>query len=467
MVPKFLIAWMPAWMALTGMQPSQAGAATFRTCPSTNTIPYLPTRHDAVKDLLWLAEVGTNDVVYDLGSGDGRVVIAAVRDFGARRAVGIELDPQLVQKSREQAAAAGASNRVEFIHGDLFTNDVSAASVVVLYLGHGANIDLRAQLVRSLKPGGRVVSHPFSMGEWTPDNVLDVRTVLLGMYGTMVVGFEHNSDVPDFRGSESGRDHDVLSAWIVPAPVAGIWRGKVRLESEERELRLTLHQRLSTVTGSFVFQGPTNLEGYVEADLWGDHVRCWCIPTNQAWHASQMWFDGHAKGDTISGDVWVPQGKETREVKWLGRRDEADLTGTWEWLGPTNSPVQLKIERRDGRLAATYLDKSRNAPYDPSGGQSIPVTDLYDFGGGFYFTLLLGLEGNSLARGSRRAAPEDGWLVGEAVAQGTGLKGTIAFYPYSNPLLAVEPSGAARKDACLADRPPGLAAETGRTLTKA
>jgi len=246
---KFLVAWWLGCTLLTGIEPLQAAAASFKTLPSTNTIPYVPTRHDTVKDLLWLAEVGTNDVVYDLGSGDGRVVIAAVRDFGARRAVGIELDPRLVQKSREQAAAAGVANRVEFIQGDLFTNDVSSASVVAIYLGHGANIDLRVQLLRSLKPGARVVSHQFSMGEWTPDKVLDVRTVLLGMYGTMVVGFEHNPDVPDFQGSESGRDHDVLSAWIVPAPVAGIWRGKVRLESEERELRLTLHQRLSGVTG--------------------------------------------------------------------------------------------------------------------------------------------------------------------------------------------------------------------------
>lgn len=430
-----LVSWL-AWAVLTVMQPLRAAALSTNTPSTTSDIPYVPTRHDTVRDLLWMADVGTNDMVYDLGSGDGRVVIAAVRDFGARRAVGIEVNPQLVQESREKAAQAGVADRVQFIQGDLFTNDVSPASVVVLYLGHGANIDLRAQLVRTLKPGTRVVSHQFGMGEWTPDKLLDVRTILLGMYGEMYNEFRANPDVPDFDSTGSRASHDVLSAWIVPAPVAGIWRGKVRLESEERELRLTLHQRLSAVTGSFLFQGPTNLEGRVEVDLWGDHVRCWLIPTNQAWYSSQMWFDGRANGEAISGGVWVPRGKETRECKWIGRRDQADLTGTWEWLGTSNSPVQLKIERRDGRLAATYVDKSRKTPYDSRGDQPIPITDLYDCGGGFYFTLLLGLEANSLSRGGRRAASEDGWLVGEAVGQDGTLRGTIAFYPYANPLLS-------------------------------
>jgi SAM-dependent methyltransferase len=307
-LPRFLIACVSGVLALTGMQPRHASAASATTAPSTNAIPYVPTRHDTVRDLLWLAEVGTNDVVYDLGSGDGRIVIAAVRDFGARRAVGIEADPRLVEESRKNAAQAGVTDRVEFIQGDLFTNDISAASIAVLYLGHGPNLDLRAQLVRSLKPGARVVAHQFSMGEWTPDKVLDVRTVLLGMYGTREMGFEHNPDVPDFQGQESGRDHDVVSEWVVPAPVAGIWHGKARVGTEERELRLTLHQRLSAITGSFVFEGQTNLQGYVEADLWGDHLRCWCIPTNQVWHQSQMWFEGHATGLVASEQAITAQG---------------------------------------------------------------------------------------------------------------------------------------------------------------
>ncbi|HEX7619520.1 MAG TPA: class I SAM-dependent methyltransferase, partial [Verrucomicrobiae bacterium] len=216
-----------------------------------------------------MADVGTNDVVYDLGSGDGRIVIAAVRDFGARRAVGIEINPQLVQESRENAVQAGVANRVQFINGDLFTNDFSQASVVVLYLGHGANLDLRAKLVRNLKPGARVVSHQFGMGEWTADKLLDVRTIYLGMYGEWFNEFKTNSNVPDFDNTGSQASHDVLSAWIVPAPVAGVWRGKVRLEMGDGDLQITLHQSLSGVTGSFQFTGSTNISGSIRADLWG------------------------------------------------------------------------------------------------------------------------------------------------------------------------------------------------------
>jgi SAM-dependent methyltransferase len=385
-----------------------------------------------------MAEVGTNDVVYDLGSGDGRIAIAAVRDFGARRAVGIELNPQLVQESREKAFQAGVAERVQFIHGDLFTNDFSPASVVVLYLGHAANIDMRAKLVRTLKPGARVVSHQFGMGEWAADKVLDVRSFLHGMTGGSWHSgeFSTNPDVPGFVSTASPAGHDVLSAWIVPAPVAGIWRGKVRLESEEREFSLTLLQRLSEVSGSFQLQGPTNLEGNIQADLWGDHLHCWCTPTNQAWGRPQMWVDGDAKGDTIRGNIWVSQDKYAKEAvnySWVVRRDKADLTGTWEWPGPFGSPMQLKIERRDGRLAAICMYTNAATPAGPSGTQLIPVADLYDFGGGFYFTLFLGNDGHSplgIGRWVRAGSgSQDGWLVGEAMAQDSTLRGTIAFYP--------------------------------------
>ena len=175
---KHRIVCVAVWTGLLGVTLSQAATPETNKPSNQSSIPYVPTRHDAVRDLLWLADVGTNDVVYDLGSGDGRVVIAAVRDFHARKAVGIEINPQLVREGREDAAKAGVAGRVDFFQGDLFTNDFSEASVVVLYLGHGANLDLRATLVRKLKPGARVVSHQFGMGEWVKDKTLDVRTTL-------------------------------------------------------------------------------------------------------------------------------------------------------------------------------------------------------------------------------------------------------------------------------------------------
>ena len=418
-------------LGLGGALACSAAAPGTNEAPPKITIPYVATRHDTVKDLLWMAGVGTNDVVYDLGSGDGRVVIAAVRDFGARRAVGIELDAKLVQESCEHAAEAGVSDRVEFIHGDLFTNDFSAASVVVLYLGHGANLGLRAQIIRTLQPGARVVSHGFGMGEWTKDKTLDVRTPFLGMHSESFNEFRGNPDVPDFDERRDRANHDTLAAWIVPAPVAGVWRGKVRTQSGEHELKLTLHQQLSGLSGSFQLQGPTNLEGAVRADLWGSHLRCWCIPS-QNWIPNQMWIDGHVNDDTLSGGLRMFQNTNAVGFEWVAHRDKADFTGTWEWPGASNAPVQFKIERRAGLLNATYADKNREKTPWRDDTRPVPVLDLYDFGGGLYFTLLLGREGNDLRGGSRRIGSQNGWIVGEAVMEDGTLRGTIAFFPYKD-----------------------------------
>jgi ubiquinone/menaquinone biosynthesis C-methylase UbiE len=130
-------------------------------------VPYVPTPERVVDKMLELAKVGPSDVVYDLGSGDGRIVIAAARKHGAR-GVGIDIDPQRVREARENARKAGVADRVEFREGDLFKADISAATVVTLYLLSGVNLQLRPKLFSELKPGTRVVSHAFDMGDWKP-----------------------------------------------------------------------------------------------------------------------------------------------------------------------------------------------------------------------------------------------------------------------------------------------------------
>jgi SAM-dependent methyltransferase len=131
-------------------------------------VVYVPTPQNVVEAMLELAEVKANDVVYDLGSGDGRIVITAARKYGAR-GVGIEIDPALVKQATENAAAAGVSDRVRFVTQNVFAADVRDATVVTLYLLQSLNERLRPKLVRELKPGSRVVSHVFNMGpEWPP-----------------------------------------------------------------------------------------------------------------------------------------------------------------------------------------------------------------------------------------------------------------------------------------------------------
>jgi len=124
--------------------------------------------------MLQLADVKPTDVVYDLGSGDGRIVITAAKQHGAR-GVGVEVDPALVKRATENAAAAGVADRVRFVNQNLFNADLTEASVVTLYLLQSINERLRPKLVRELKPGARVVSHVFNMGpEWPPQKTIEI-----------------------------------------------------------------------------------------------------------------------------------------------------------------------------------------------------------------------------------------------------------------------------------------------------
>lgn len=133
--------------------------------------PFIATPDDVVERMLELAEVTKADVVYDLGSGDGRVPITAARKYGAK-GVGIDIDPVRIEESRRNAKAAGVEHLVEFRLGDVLEADVSDATVVTLYLVTSANLKLRPLLTRQLEPGARIVSHAFSMGrEWPADKV--------------------------------------------------------------------------------------------------------------------------------------------------------------------------------------------------------------------------------------------------------------------------------------------------------
>jgi len=143
-----------------------AGASAQRM-QRTPDIHYVPTPNDVVAAMLAIADVGPSDVVYDLGSGDGRIVIAAAKR-GAR-GVGIELDPSLVAEANKNARRAGVADRVSFVEGDIFKTDVSPATVVTLYLLSSINERLRPKLLRELKPGARIVSHRFRMGTWEPE----------------------------------------------------------------------------------------------------------------------------------------------------------------------------------------------------------------------------------------------------------------------------------------------------------
>lgn len=136
--------------------------------------PFVVTPPDVVQEMLKLAEVRPDDVVYDLGSGDGRIVITAAREYSAR-GIGFELESDLVRRARDDARRAGVGDLVEFHVQDVLTVDLTGATVVTIYLSREANLKLRPRLLAQLRPGSRVISHEFDMGDWQPSRILRFR----------------------------------------------------------------------------------------------------------------------------------------------------------------------------------------------------------------------------------------------------------------------------------------------------
>jgi len=159
----WLLACVLGAVSLAGASRQQGPAL-----PRVPDVVYIPTPREVVTAMLRMAQVGKGDVVYDLGSGDGRIVIAAVKEFGAARGVGVELDEARIQEARANAQRAGVKDRVEFRRQDVLETDFSDATVVTLYLSPMLNERLRPRMLAALRPGTRILSHVFDMGDWSP-----------------------------------------------------------------------------------------------------------------------------------------------------------------------------------------------------------------------------------------------------------------------------------------------------------
>lgn len=183
-------------------------------------VPFVPTEEAVVEAMLDLAGVGPKDALFDLGSGDGRIVIAAARDRGAR-GVGVEIDPRRIADAMEEAGSAGVERFVDFIEEDIFDVDFSEATVVTLYLLESVNTALRPRLLSELRPGARIVSHAFGMGDWKADDWLRL-------------------------GDAS------LYKWIAPARVAGVWEWE---RADGARCRVDLRQKYQEVSGTAELAG--------------------------------------------------------------------------------------------------------------------------------------------------------------------------------------------------------------------
>ena len=241
--------------------------------------PYVPSTRMNVDEMLRVGGVTAADIVYDLGSGDGRVVIAAAKDYGAR-GVGIEIDPALVKASNENARAAGVAERVLFREGDVLTAELKDATVVTMYLLTSLVARLENRLLSELKPGTRIVAHDYGFEKWKPDREVKISKTYY--------------------------------FYIVPARVAGQWRIDTPL-ARGREFIFNIEQQYQRIRG-----GVTGGGGFLpafEARLSGERIY-FVLAENDVSHR----FEGEVRGDMMEGVVRSGYGPKLAERRWRAQR---------------------------------------------------------------------------------------------------------------------------------------------------
>ncbi|MFY7859409.1 MAG: SAM-dependent methyltransferase [Limnohabitans sp.] len=269
LLPILLTSWLNVACASTTATP-----ATNTTSPKPSTTAYEPVRGQAGKDVIWIptppglidkmlsaAKVTDQDRLFDLGAGDGIIAITAAKQYGTQ-AVGIEYNPDMAQFARRKVAEAGVTDKVRIITGDIFKEDFSSATVVTLYLMPHLNLKLRPLLLK-MKPGTRVVSHAFTMGDWEPDETMSYQ-------------------------------HSQGYFWVVPAQIEGNW---VMTGMDGGPMRVSMSQSFQNIGGNLT-RGSQNL-AMLGARLRGDEVKFQFITQDRKVHA----FSGRVEGRRITGTV--------------------------------------------------------------------------------------------------------------------------------------------------------------------
>jgi hypothetical protein len=269
LLPILLTSWLNVACASTTATP-----ATNTTSPKPATTAYEPVRGQAGKDVIWIptppglidkmltaAKVTDQDRLFDLGAGDGIIAITAAKQYGTQ-AVGIEYNPDMAQFARRKVAEAGVTDKVRIITGDIFKEDFSSATVVTLYLMPHLNLKLRPLLLK-MKPGTRVVSHAFTMGDWEPDETMSYQ-------------------------------HSQGYFWVVPAQIEGNW---VMTGMNGGPMRMSMSQSFQNIGGILSRDGQNH--AMLGARLRGDEVKFQFITQDRKVHA----FSGRVEGRRITGTV--------------------------------------------------------------------------------------------------------------------------------------------------------------------
>jgi SAM-dependent methyltransferase len=250
-------------------------------------VPFVPTPQVVVDEMLTQAGVGPRDLVYDLGSGDGRIVITAARKFGAR-AIGVELDNHLIYQSEESARQANVLDRVKFLQQDFFKTDFSEATVITLYLLPPVMKRLRERMLQ-LKPGTRLVAHDFDFDDWRPDRKTTIRKNVF--------------------------------LWIVPAKVGGRWQVRSGAPGGDLTFDMEIRQKYQELDGFARFDNQPG--GLWEPKLEGDRISFVVVDARDRDNESSFYFQGRVAGNAMEGDVVRGAGSSQTRFKWSAVRTAA------------------------------------------------------------------------------------------------------------------------------------------------
>jgi SAM-dependent methyltransferase len=244
-------------------------------------VGYQPTPTNVVEEMLKMADVRSDDLIYDLGCGDGRIVIMAATRKGAK-GVGVDLDPERIKESMENARKAGVTDKVHFFQQDLFKTDIRQATVVMLYLWPEVNLRLRPKLFSELKPGTRVLSHNHDMGEWKPD-----RVTKLGKHS--------------------------IYFWVIPADIAGTWTWPLQWESKTAKAVLRLNQNFQKITGNLTINKST--VPIAGAMLRGNQLNLSAMPEIDGKKLT-IKLNGHKEGVAVLGTMEITGGAAKSTTPW-------------------------------------------------------------------------------------------------------------------------------------------------------
>lgn len=281
-----------------------ACCASFSAAEGADTsVPYVPTPQSVVERMLEIGKVGPRDYLIDLGSGDGRIVVTAAKKHGAR-GFGVDLNPTRISEANANASEAGVTDKVAFYQRDLFETDLTNASVITMYLLPRVNLELRPKLLE-LKPGTRIVSHDFSMGDWKPE-------------------LHEQLEAKDKYGDAGGLSDIYL--WIVPAKVGGTWQSQLQVRGKPVNYEVTLDQQFQRVSGTARAAGRTvKLQN---AQLNGDQLKFQFTTDVEGAPVTHV-FSGTVYGALISGTAELSGAKMQAKLDWSAKRSSQSAASSY------------------------------------------------------------------------------------------------------------------------------------------